>query len=215
MQSENNKSENTSPSVSVETDSENHFSPKQLLRREATMPGESKNNLAWFIAGLCAFAGIGMGFGAGIGVGAMLQGSHCRHQVQVGTTNIHRSWMYAPKLDQIPKTTWLGVEGRSVSGVSGALVLKVFPHSPAAAAGLHRGDIIRQVNDTRIYSFGDLKDAVQMHKKGDVVKLFYKNGSIESMVRAELSEASTKQIKEFMQQSAVKAMPVGFPECGE
>jgi len=53
----------------------------------------------------------------------------------------------------------------------GAIVRRVEEDSPAAAAGLHRGDVITAIEGEPIESPQDLTDAVAEHKPGDKVTL--------------------------------------------
>ncbi|HEV8323079.1 MAG TPA: PDZ domain-containing protein [Myxococcota bacterium] len=78
----------------------------------------------------------------------------------------------APKVYVWGTDPWLGIEGEDVSsddgratlalppGTRGALVTKVYPDSPAAAAGLVPGDVVVRFGGLAISSFGDLQRAV-------------------------------------------------------
>jgi serine protease Do len=53
----------------------------------------------------------------------------------------------------------------------GAIVRNVTPNSPAAKAGLKRGDIITKVDNRAINDFEDLQNALSQHKVGQKVNL--------------------------------------------
>jgi PDZ domain-containing secreted protein len=151
------------------------------LRREAMMVATERQNHALFAA-LFSLAGVGFGFGLSQLANA---NSTCHHQVTVQHQET-RSAMPAPSIQTAPapvaKLTWLGVEGHSAGG--GAYVTKVFPGSPAEAAGLEDGDTIMAVDHQRISSFGDLIVEVRNHDKGERAILRYEtlSGAMEASV---------------------------------
>ena len=53
----------------------------------------------------------------------------------------------------------------------GYVVYKIFPHSPAAKAGLQRFDILLNVNQQKLFSDISLNKTIQMFKIGDKVKV--------------------------------------------
>ncbi len=60
-----------------------------------------------------------------------------------------------------------------VAGDAGVMVGKVFEDTPAAKAGLRVGDIITQVDGTRVESPFDVTRALRGKKKGDQVRVDY------------------------------------------
>lgn len=64
----------------------------------------------------------------------------------------------------------------------GARVMEITPNSPAAKAGLKRGDIITKVGDTDVHNFEDLSNIMSQHKAGDKLKLeVMRNGQEKQM----------------------------------
>ena len=59
----------------------------------------------------------------------------------------------------------------SPPSASGAEVIAVDPGTPAAAAGLHRGDVITTLGGTAITSAGSLSTALDAHRAGQRVRL--------------------------------------------
>ncbi len=80
------------------------------------------------------------------------------------------------------KRGWLGVyiqpltpefaEAYGVESDGGAVVSDVVPDSPAAKAGLRRGDVIVEVDGEAIEDHTDLSLRIRSHLKGDKVRLF-------------------------------------------
>lgn len=61
----------------------------------------------------------------------------------------------------------------------GYVVYKIFPHSPAAKAGLQRFDILLDINKQKLFSDIPLNKTVQMFKVGDKLKVsFLREGEV-------------------------------------
>jgi S1-C subfamily serine protease len=67
---------------------------------------------------------------------------------------------------------FLGVTAADAGG-AGAQVQQVYAGTPAAAAGLHPGDVITALGGTPIHSAADLDVALAAHKAGDQVPLAF------------------------------------------
>jgi S1-C subfamily serine protease len=72
---------------------------------------------------------------------------------------------------------------------SGAAVLGVEPGSPAAQAGITRGDIITKVNGAEIRGESDLAVAIDSHKPGDTVTLTVVRQGSERQVQVTLGSS--------------------------
>jgi putative serine protease PepD len=70
---------------------------------------------------------------------------------------------------------WLGVATTDASG-GGARVGSIVSGSPAAKAGVQRGDVITAVGDTKVDDSASLGDIVDGHAVGDTVKLTVRRG---------------------------------------
>ncbi len=70
-----------------------------------------------------------------------------------------------------PETPMLGIGMGMRRGVTGVPVERVEPNSPAAAAGVRVGDLIRSVDGERIREGSDLQQVLIKHEVGDTVKL--------------------------------------------
>jgi putative serine protease PepD len=68
------------------------------------------------------------------------------------------------------------------SSASNALLAGVQDNTPAAKAGLKKGDVITAVNSTSIATGDDLSRAVDAHKPGEKVSVTYKRGGSEHTV---------------------------------
>ena len=69
---------------------------------------------------------------------------------------------------------------------AGVLIVKVEPGSPAARAGLARGDIILAVDGTDVATAADLQQALASRKPGDAVKVTVRHGDERRTLKAEL-----------------------------
>ena len=135
-------------------------------------------------------AALAMGFVAAAGLGAVL------------TPAIHGQTR-APRVvtPRAAEVFWsgggsrLGVSITDVSaddsktkGNAGVLIDDVDEDSPAAKAGLKKGDIITKVGDKKISNAGDLTTAVRSHKPGEKVAISYLRDGKEQKVNAELGK---------------------------
>jgi putative serine protease PepD len=81
--------------------------------------------------------------------------------------------------------TWLGVLGDDLPpaeaatiGRSGAVLTRVVPDGPAAAAGLEEGDVVVALDGVQVTSMSSLVVALRSHGEGDVVTLtFMRDGA--------------------------------------
>ncbi|MCX7029920.1 MAG: PDZ domain-containing protein [Spirochaetes bacterium] len=71
---------------------------------------------------------------------------------------------------------------------AGVLVVKVEPQSPAAAAGIARGDIILAVDGADVATVAEVQKAVTSKKPGDKVKVTVRHGDAKRTLTAELGE---------------------------
>jgi cell division septum initiation protein DivIVA len=84
------------------------------------------------------------------------------------------------------------VEARNRLGVTvgnGVVVAEVQPDSPAAAAGLTRGDVIEEVNETGIVNAAHLRDAVLKTKDNEDVTLRVFRAGQTHEIKARLADA--------------------------
>lgn len=76
-------------------------------------------------------------------------------------------------------------QGTSEAGI---VIVHVAADSPAAQAGLQRGDILLKINDTAVNSYKDLVNALANLKAGDEVTLTITRGGVERTLTATLGE---------------------------
>jgi S1-C subfamily serine protease len=76
-----------------------------------------------------------------------------------------------PQLQEAGRVTraYLGVQGRPIAG--GVLVEHVQPDSPAAAAGVRGGDVLRSLDGRGIRTMDDVSAVLERHRPGDVVSI--------------------------------------------
>jgi serine protease Do len=75
-----------------------------------------------------------------------------------------------------PETPMLGIGMGMRRGTNGVLVFKVEPNSPAAAAGVRVGDLIRSVDGDRVREGSELQQVLVKRRVGDMVKLGIERG---------------------------------------
>jgi M6 family metalloprotease-like protein len=87
----------------------------------------------------------------------------------------------------------LGVQANSQDDGEGLLVTRVTQGSPAAQAGLKRGDLLLQVDGSPLLSSTSLTDALTSRAPGDKVTVKYRHGGTEAQFEAQLVPAATPE----------------------
>ncbi len=59
--------------------------------------------------------------------------------------------------------------------MKGVVVTDISPSTPEADTGLHKGDVIQQVNHQPVHNVAEFEQAV--HKRGDYLLLVYRDGT--------------------------------------
>jgi S1-C subfamily serine protease len=72
--------------------------------------------------------------------------------------------------------------------INGVVVIRVMEDTPAARAGLRRGDVVVEVNGTPIASADDLQLKVENTRVGDTLELQVRRGDRSQMVRVKTAE---------------------------
>lgn len=73
---------------------------------------------------------------------------------------------------------------------TGVLIVKVEPGSPAARAGIARGDIILAVDGTDVATAADLQEALASRRPGDMMKVTVRHGDEKRTLKAELGASN-------------------------
>ena len=83
---------------------------------------------------------------------------------------------------------WLGVEGSDRGLSEGAVVQRVRPSGPAAAAGVVDGDVVVEINGVATPSMGMLLLGLRSHHPGETIRLMVVRGSRRLEIPVTLSE---------------------------
>lgn len=112
---------------------------------------------------------------------------------------------------------FLGVLAGNYFG-EGAMIEHVVPESPADEAGLHRGDVIKELGEKDIDGAEDLVSAVGQHAPGDKVNIDYMHYGRMLKTDATLTEkkapAEESEEKEEKDEKAPEAKPCGTEPAG-
>jgi putative serine protease PepD len=143
----------------------NGFSIDQVIQTDAPInPGNSGGPLlddSGHVIGINSQIATAGGSQGNVGIGFAVPSNTIRQVV--------------PKLEQgkTIKRPYLGVQTGppSLKAAVGAQVTSVEPGSPAARAGLRRGDVITSVGGRAVADPSDVSKAIDAHKVGDKVKL--------------------------------------------
>ncbi|MBE3549879.1 MAG: trypsin-like peptidase domain-containing protein [Brockia lithotrophica] len=91
---------------------------------------------------------------------------------------VSRPWLGVSVQDLTPDVA----DSLGISGAKGALVMQVFPNSPAAKAGLQPNDVITSFDGKNVTSAQDLVNLIQESKVGEKKKLLvYRGGKLQSI----------------------------------
>ena len=92
----------------------------------------------------------------------------------------------------------LGLAIEDGQSVNGAAVIEAVPDSPAAKAGLQKGDVVTAINDTKVYGANSLMNAMSEFKAGDEVTVTYDRGgkTMTTTVKLELMEGAMHKVIE-------------------
>ena len=82
-----------------------------------------------------------------------------------------------------------------VTAPSGALVMEVAPHGPAAKGGLKAGDVVTRVADQTIADAGDILDALANRKPGTDVAVEYVRSAQTQVATVTLGEARPGRLR--------------------
>lgn len=93
---------------------------------------------------------------------------------------------------------------------AGILISGVIEDSPAAEAGLRRGDILLEVDGTTVNDLSALEEALSQHEAGDQVELLVQRGDEQVTLTATLAEA-----QEGMPRQGHAGVLLGITICGE
>jgi serine protease Do len=85
-----------------------------------------------------------------------------------------------------PETPVMGITYDMIRNENGVIVAALVPNSPAAAAGVRAGDVIRSVDGDRVLEGAELQQVLVKREVGDVVKLGIIRGDIEIEIEVEL-----------------------------
>ena len=76
------------------------------------------------------------------------------------------------------RTVWVGVRGKDLVGGAGVVIGTLMDGSPAAAAGLRVGDVVRRVDGRPVGSMSSVRLALRRHHPGDHVTVVFDRGSV-------------------------------------
>jgi serine protease Do/serine protease DegQ len=87
----------------------------------------------------------------------------------------------------------LGISMQDVTGGEGAQIAEVLAGSPAAGAGLRKGDVVTALNGRPVRGSAELRARLGVVPAGDTVELQVRRGSESQLVRARIAELEKRQ----------------------
>jgi len=97
--------------------------------------------------------------------------------------------------DDAPQKPRLGIMIEDGKSVNGAEIVDLVPDSPAAKAGLQKGDTITSINDDKVYGVTSMMDKVSNFKQGDEVVLTYDRAGQSMTAKIKLAMMKTEMTK--------------------
>jgi serine protease Do/serine protease DegQ len=92
------------------------------------------------------------------------------------------------------KRGWLGIAMQAVvGGADGALIAEVEPNSPAAAAGLRKGDVVTALNGHPVRGPAELRARLGVVPAGETVELKLQRDKETQLVKARVAEIDKSQ----------------------
>ncbi|MBT5125611.1 MAG: PDZ domain-containing protein [Planctomycetaceae bacterium] len=140
-------------------------------------------------------------------------------------TPVIGSWLVTPGIAETPVAFGVvSVAPRSIKGgllgvllgesPQGTFVERVFPNTAAQEAGMKRGDIILQVNDTEINSRDELIKVVRAHLPGEKIRLLIiragEEMAVEPILGRESDIAGTRAVEQQKLGGALSKRRTGF-----
>ena len=99
--------------------------------------------------------------------------------------------------DEVKKPR-LGIMIEDGKVVNGAEIVDLVPDSPAAKAGLQKGDTVTSINDQPVYGVTSMMDKVEDFESGDEVSITYNRGGKTMTSKIKLEMMNTKIQKEVI-----------------
>src|SRR4051812_31963191 len=87
----------------------------------------------------------------------------------------------------------LGIAMSNATGVEGAQIAEVEPNSPAATAGLRKGDVVVALNGRPVRGSAELRARLGVVPAGDTVELKVQRGKETELVKARIAEVDRAQ----------------------
>ncbi len=164
------------------------------LRREARLGGRDRSRLAALVAA-CTLTGVAVGFS----LSALVTVHHAATMQRAA----HSSAMAVTSQEPI---TWLGVAIRDAGyDARGAVVLDVFPGSPADRAGIEAGDRVVSIEGTCARSARDVVTLIRRADAGDSIRVGVLRGGDRVWLDAELSSVPASAVIQRARYRAVRA----------
>lgn len=87
-----------------------------------------------------------------------------------------------------PRQVYMGIVGESAPDNGGAKLNEITPDGPAAKAGLKPGDLVIKADDSKIMTYDDLVQIIQIKKGGEKIKLIVVRDGQEMTIEVTLAD---------------------------
>ena len=145
----------------------------------------------WAVVAMVGFVAVALLFGSAFAIGRATASEGDGHE------RVERGFEGRPPRGEAPQRpqasgVFLGVSTQSATGdQQGAQVENVASGSPAAGAGLQKGDVITAVDGTGVSSSADLARLVRSHQPGDQVTITYSRSGNAAEAQVQLADRSS------------------------